>query len=174
MAQSTSDSEFRRRSTMVQTKEKSPAKSADVYLERFSHFEREASQPKWLLPIRKAGLARFGELGLPTLHDEDWRFTNIAPIAKLPFKPAFVPTDGVSADALKDFAFAKLPGSRLVFVNGHCAPIALVGQQSSGRSESGQPRRGTGLRRAIFGKTPWPVRAERRQRFHRTQSSVLP
>ena len=104
---------------MVQAKEKDPAKSADVYLERFSRFEREASQPKWLLPIRKAGLARFAELGFPTLHDEDWRFTNVAPIARLPFKPAFEPTDGVSADALKDFAFAKVPGSRLVFVNGH-------------------------------------------------------
>ena len=107
---------------MVQTKEKSPAKSADVYLERFSHFEREASQPKWLLPIRKAGLARFGELGLPTLQDEDWRFTNIAPIARLPFKPALETTDGVSADALKDLAFARLPGARLVFLNGHYAP----------------------------------------------------
>ena len=107
---------------MVQTKEKHPSKSEDVHLERFSRFEREASQPSWLLPLRKAGLARFAELGFPTLHDEDWRFTNVAPIARLPFKPAFEPTGGVSADALKDFAFARLPGSRLVFVNGHYAP----------------------------------------------------
>src|SRR6185503_21303087 len=107
---------------MVQTKEKSPAKSADAYLEGFSHFEREASQPKWLLPLRKAGLARFGELGLPTLKDEDWRFTNIAPITKLPFRPAFEASDSVKADALKDFTFARLPGVKLVFVNGHFAP----------------------------------------------------
>jgi Fe-S cluster assembly protein SufD len=105
---------------MVQTKEKHPAKSADVYLEKFRRFET-ASQPKWLLPLRKAGLARFGEIGLPTLQDEDWRFTNVAPIARLPFKPAFEPTDGVSVEALKDFAFGKLPGSQLVFVNGHYA-----------------------------------------------------
>jgi len=106
---------------MVQTKEKNPAPSADAYLEKFSRFEMQASQPKWLLPLRKAGLARFSEVGLPTLHDEDWRFTNIAPIARLPFQPAFEPGDGVTADQLKDFAFAKLPGSRLVFVNGHFA-----------------------------------------------------
>src|SRR6266550_6782628 len=37
----------REQSNMVQTKEKNPEKSADVYLERFSRFEREASQPKW-------------------------------------------------------------------------------------------------------------------------------
>src|SRR6266550_4055151 len=122
MAQCFSDSERSKASNMVQTKEKNPAKSADVYLERFSRFEREASQPSWLLPLRKAGLARFAELGFPTLNDEDWRFTNVAPIARLPFKPAFEPTDGVSAGALKDFAFARLPGPRLVFVNGHYAP----------------------------------------------------
>ena len=43
----------------------------------------------WLFPLRKAGLARFAELGFPTLRHEDWRFTNVAPIAKLPFKPIF-------------------------------------------------------------------------------------
>ena len=92
------------------------------YLEKFGRFERETSQPKWLLPLRKAGLARFGELGLPTLKDEDWRFTNIAPITKLPFRPAFEASDSVKADALKDFTFARLPGVKLVFVNGHFAP----------------------------------------------------
>ena len=106
---------------MVQTKVKSPAPSADAYLEKFSRFETLAGQPHWLLPIRKAGLARFGELGLPSLKDEDWRFTNTAPIAKLPFKPAFDPTDGVTVEALANLAFTKLPGARLVFVNGHFA-----------------------------------------------------
>lgn len=107
---------------MAQAKEKSPAPSPAAYLEKFSRFETPASQPTWLLPIRKAGMARFGELGLPTLQDEDWRFTNIAAIAKLPFQPAFDGVDALAVDALKDFAFAKQAGSRLVFVNGHFAP----------------------------------------------------
>ena len=38
-----------------------------------------AAQPKWLLPVRKAGISRFAELGFPTLRDEDWRYTNVAP-----------------------------------------------------------------------------------------------
>ena len=107
---------------MTDTKSKTLAPSSDAYLEKFSRFESQPSQPKWLLPIRKAGLARFGELGFPTLHHEDWRFTNVAPVVKLPFKPALDPMDDISADRLNDFAFAKLPGSRLVFVNGHFAP----------------------------------------------------
>lgn len=112
---------------MAQTKEKLPAQPVDAYVEKFRHFETEASQPKWLLPIRKAGLARFSELGLPTLRDEDWRFTNVAPIARLPFNPAFDPSKGVTAEELTGFAFAKQSGSRLVFVNGHFAPkLSLV------------------------------------------------
>jgi Fe-S cluster assembly protein SufD len=113
---------------MVQTTQEHSEPTADAYLKQFGRFETQARQPKWLLPLRKAGFARFSELGLPTLRDEDWRFTNIAAIAKLPFKPAFDPADGgVTADALKNFAFAKLPGSKLVFVNGHFAPkLSLV------------------------------------------------
>jgi Fe-S cluster assembly protein SufD len=112
---------------MTDTKAKAPAPTLDAYLEKFSRFETQAGQPKWLLSIRKAGLARFSELGLPTLQHEDWRFTNIAAIAKLPFKPAFDSSDEVTADQLKGFAFAKVPGSRLVFVNGHFAPkLSLV------------------------------------------------
>lgn len=81
-----------------------------------------AAQPKWLLPVRKAGLASFAEQGFPTLRDEDWRFTNVAPIAKLNFRlagPAAV--NGAESGALAASAFAGLPGHRLVFVNGFFA-----------------------------------------------------
>jgi Fe-S cluster assembly protein SufD len=106
---------------MAQITEKTPANGVDVYLEKFSRFAREASQPSWLLPLRKAGIARFAELGFPTLRDEDWRFTNVSSITKLPFKPAFEPAAGVAANALMDQAFANLSGPRLVFVNGRFA-----------------------------------------------------
>ena len=74
---------------MTQTLEKNPerAAAAEPFLEKFRHFESGAKSP--LLPFRKAGLARFAELGLPTLQHEDWRFTNLAPLAKLPFQPVF-------------------------------------------------------------------------------------
>jgi Fe-S cluster assembly protein SufD len=105
----------------------------EVYLERFGRFEKAPSQPTWLLPIRKAGMARFSELGLPTLRDEDWRFTNVAPIAKLPFNPALEPSDGVTAEDLKQFVFAGQPGPRLVFVNGHfAASLSSTGKLPAG------------------------------------------
>ncbi len=109
---------------MAPTTQKQPALVADAYLKSFSHFEREAKPPIWMLPFRKGGLARFAELGFPTLQHEDWRFTNIAPIVKLPFKPVFeAMADDLTSEALKNFPFADLPGSRLVFVNGHYAAV---------------------------------------------------
>jgi Fe-S cluster assembly protein SufD len=109
---------------MIQTLQK---KSGDLtvtepFLEKFRHFESAAKSS--LLPFRKAGLALFAELGFPTLQHEDWRFTNVAPLAKLPFQPMFdAPVvNGAETKALNEFAFAKLSGMRLVFVNGHYSP----------------------------------------------------
>ena len=36
----------------------------------------------WLSELRDTARERFEKLGFPTTHDEDWRFTNVAPIAR--------------------------------------------------------------------------------------------
>ena len=44
------------------------------------------AQPKaepWVQALREAAFERFAELGFPTTHDEEWRFTNVAPIARV-------------------------------------------------------------------------------------------
>ena len=95
-------------------------KEAEPYLQKFARFENETKQPPWVFPLRKAGIARFAELGFPTINDEDWRFTNVSPIAKLPFQPVFESSrDGLTRDSITNFTFTSLPGARLVFVNGH-------------------------------------------------------
>src|SRR5207249_9390686 len=106
----------------------------DPHLAQFERFETEPKQPAWLFPLRKAGLARFAELGFPTLNDEDWRFTNVTPIAKLPFKPVFQPArDGVTAAAVRKFSFGMLPANRLVFVDGHyAADLSVCGKEAHG------------------------------------------
>jgi Fe-S cluster assembly protein SufD len=51
--------------------------------------EEFTSQPASALDaVRKVGFKRFAELGFPTVHDEDWRFTNVAPIARTRFRNA--------------------------------------------------------------------------------------
>ena len=105
---------------MVQLTASPAMKETDPYLETFERFEEQAKQPAWVFPLRKAGIARFAELGFPTLQQEDWRFTNVAPIAKLPFNPVFqVSPASLPREAIAEFTFGRLVASRLVFVNGH-------------------------------------------------------
>src|SRR5260221_11478123 len=90
----------------------------ELLVGKFSQME-SATQPKWLAPLRKAGIASFADQGFPKLSDEDWRFTNIAPIEKLNFQLAKeVSVNGAESKLLDAAAFTKLPGHRLVFVNG--------------------------------------------------------
>ena len=106
---------------MAQTME-NELNGTDPYLTQFKRFENQTNQPAWLFPLRKAGVSSFAEQGFPTLKDEDWRFTNVAPIAKLPFKPFFDATaDKDVTGTLSHALFANLKGNRLVFLNGHYA-----------------------------------------------------
>ena len=108
--------------TAVQAKPSPTLKETGSYWEKFERLQKAAGDPAWVAAARKAAMARFAELGFPTLQDEDWRFTNVAPIARLPFRPALDSSaDGVTAESLSQLAFAGLPGPRLVFVNGHFA-----------------------------------------------------
>ena len=118
---------------MTPATQKRPGKAAEPFREKFQNFQSELREPPWLWPLRQAGMTRFTELGFPTLQDEDWRFTNVAPIARLPFKPIFeVAADRVES-ALADHVFAKLAGPRLVFVNGHFnAGLSSVGHLPAG------------------------------------------
>lgn len=59
----------------------------DLYLTQFSQFEKglHDAGPPWLAKIRQAAIDRFAALGLPTLEDEEWRFTNLAGLKQVPF-----------------------------------------------------------------------------------------
>ena len=109
---------------MTQTLNKPIAAEADTRLAAFDRLEMAFAkqQPAWLFPLRKAAISQFAELGYPTLSDEDWRFTNVAPAAKLPFLPATEPASAsVTPADLQQFPFTTQTGSRLVFVDGHFA-----------------------------------------------------
>ena len=108
---------------MARSKVESAAKHTSAYLEKFQRIEQELKRPPWVFPLRKAGIVRFAELGFPTLQDEDWRFTNVAPIARLPFKPALrAAENGLTPERIVQFTLGRLPAIRLVFVNGHFSP----------------------------------------------------
>src|SRR5260370_31271860 len=107
---------------MTQVIQSQSTKQIEPYWEKFEQLKLESRQPSWLFPIRKAAISRFAELGFPTNHDEAWRFTNVGPIAKLPFKPGSeYSRANVDAATIAKYSFASLKATRLVFVNGHFA-----------------------------------------------------
>jgi Fe-S cluster assembly protein SufD len=68
--------------------------------------------------LRRAARERFAELGFPTRKNEDWKYTNVARIAKTPFEPGngrMTPPAGLDP-------FPEIDCYRLVFVNGRYRP----------------------------------------------------
>jgi Fe-S cluster assembly protein SufD len=94
----------------------------DVYLKSFREFEKRAKGPEWLASLRTEAIEAFAEQGFPTTHNEEWKYTNVAPIARTEFIPAVAaPAQSVAA-TLKSNPFADLDCPRLAFVNGRFAP----------------------------------------------------
>ncbi len=77
--------------------------------------KRPTGGPRWLDDLRARGAARFAALGIPTTRDEEWRFTNVAPIGATDFQPAGQISG--TADRLNGFAYTDA-AVRLVVVNG--------------------------------------------------------
>ena len=161
--------------TKTAVKPKQPMMENGPYLEKFEQFEKGAKDPAWVRVARKAGISHFVELGFPTLQDEDWRFTNVAPIAKLPFEPVFEPTrDAVAAKALNQFTFAGLSGSRTRLCERPLRAGAFLSCQAAGRREGDEPCGRARERHRARRKTPCPPRPRRYQRLHRVEHRVLP
>jgi Fe-S cluster assembly protein SufD len=106
------------------------ARSDDVrdrYRAAFAAVERElpgAALP-WMREARHEALERFGEVGFPSLRDEDWKYTRLSAIEKRAFRTR---SQGGRLGAADVDALA-LPGTRrLVFINGRYAPDFALDQ----------------------------------------------
>jgi Fe-S cluster assembly protein SufD len=110
---------------MLDTLQNPVLKPHDPVMAQFDRFAAAESErwPHWLTLLRKTGLAQFTKTGFPATRHEEWRFTNVAPLAQMPFKPVFkAATHGLSVHQIAGF-FLDGPSHRLVFVDGHYCPI---------------------------------------------------
>ncbi len=108
-----------------------------IYSTEFRQSLDHANQPKWLKSLREKAFAYFTENGFPTVENEEWKYTNIAPMAKESFllaemsatvtdelevRELEIETENVTAaDAVSSYAkfiFAESKDSVLVFANG--------------------------------------------------------
>jgi Fe-S cluster assembly protein SufD len=77
---------------------------------------RPHTGPRWLQDLRDRGATRFAALGFPTVRDEEWRFTNVSPIANTEFIAA---TDAPAAvEQNLDAVIYGDATSRIVVLNG--------------------------------------------------------
>jgi len=90
------------------------------YIASFAQFEQSshAREHSWLDGIRQDSIARFDELGFPTTRQEEWRFTNIAPLAKIPFKPADSIPSSLTISDISRYTVCEARCTQLVFLNG--------------------------------------------------------
>jgi len=79
-----------------------------------AEFTAQAPVTPWMRQLRENAFERFAELGFPTTHDEEWRFTNVAPLARSRFVNApFVPRiTGAPAAADAESYLGKLASWR--------------------------------------------------------------
>ena len=97
------------------------AKQLDYFVEAHEALrKRRAGEPAWLIRLREDAWAEFRAKGLPTTHEEDWRFTNVSALERVAFERGAKSESAVAARELEALRIANT-ACRLVFVNGHFA-----------------------------------------------------
>jgi len=76
----------------------------------------------WLTALREAALAHFGEAGFPTPRQEDWKYTNVAPIEKRHFAIPSALSPALSDGQLRGLFLHGLDCHHLIFINGRLQP----------------------------------------------------
>jgi Fe-S cluster assembly protein SufD len=100
-------------------------KEKSIYADAFREFAAGAAdgEPAWVERLREGAFARFEELGFPTTDEEDWKYTNVAPIARAGLMPASAAAaTRLESEAVEPFVSAEAMRSRLVFVDGLFRP----------------------------------------------------
>lgn len=75
----------------------------------------------WIAELRRKGLDRFKQVGYPSSREEDWRHTNVAPIAQTRFTTA-PRNDAASVATVYPFSFRDESICQIVFINGYFSP----------------------------------------------------
>ena len=106
--------------------------TVDNYASAFESLEgRRRHEPAWLRAARSRAMDLFAGHGFPTTKEEDWRFTNLAPIAA----EAFATATGDAPAALVAAAVPRMGGVSgpvLVFVDGLYSPrLSTAGTASA-------------------------------------------
>ena len=92
-----------------------------AFVESFAALKR--SEPAWLTDRRRLAIERFSLLGIPTTHDEEYKYTNLKAIAGQTWRPS-----AAASAVMPDVNYAGEEAARLVFVDGKF--VSAVGEAS--------------------------------------------
>jgi Fe-S cluster assembly protein SufD len=105
--------------------------STAIYRDQFATLPAEG--PSWLAPLRARAMEQLQAHGFPTPKNEDWHFTNPAPITEAAFQPMQPALGTVTAADLLPFLVGHAEWPTMVFVNGRYAPsLSRVGALPDG------------------------------------------
>lgn len=86
-----------------------------IYTKDFQTNLENANQPEWLKTLREKAFAYFTENGFPTPQNEEWKYTNVAPLASGHWTAG---TGQSETQNISQFVFDESKESVLVFTNG--------------------------------------------------------
>src|SRR3954463_14174802 len=132
---------------VIETRESAIAgaiQGVEGYLAEFERSERILTEPAGLTALRRQAIARFAELGFPTLRQEEWRLTNVAPVTQGAFR---WPESGPDAAARGPLGPPACPRRGRLGVGARPLPPPPLrrGRAPQG-DDRGQPGRGAGAR----------------------------
>lgn len=99
--------------------------SGDSFFARRFRQANRSGQPAWLARLREDAFDRFEELSFPTIDHEEWKYTNLAALAKSEFASdddEACRNPALDYHAIEQFVYAEAADSRLVFVDGRFSP----------------------------------------------------
>lgn len=109
-----------------------PVKEKENYFSAYKPFAeiRKDKDPAWIVELRDRAAQSFESLNFPTTRDEEWKYTNVAQLLKVPYRTVFdLDTKNINAQTIEPFIFEESRNSRLVFINGlYCEQLSELGQ----------------------------------------------
>lgn len=108
----------------------------DWYVSNFDTFESKLNgqSETYLHDIRKDALTKLKDLHFPTVKDEEWKYTNVAPLMKQNFRPAETLNKvKIEEEFIYKNSFTDFDYDRIVFVNGKIDPeLSIIGELPKG------------------------------------------
>jgi len=93
------------------------AKPQNKYHDAFRALRQSKPTVAWVELVRESAMDRFESLGFPTVHDEEWKYTNLGQLDKLSLLPS-ESSSNISSTDIADHLYPETVESHIALVNG--------------------------------------------------------